>query len=83
MIDETQKILILKLKSTHMRKSSSFVGHSESVYIETEKKIDEKKLINKIKKVDGLSLVDKKIDGGYVTPDEASGEDDVLLAAKV
>ena len=81
MIDETQKIFNSKIEiyATCVR-VPVFVGHSESVYIETEKKIDEKKLINKIKKVDGLSLVDKKIDGGYVTPDEASGEDDVFIS---
>ena len=60
MIEETQKILNSKIDifSTCVR-VPVFVGHGESVYIETEKKIDEKKLINKIKKVSGLSLVDK------------------------
>ena len=57
-----------------------FVGHGESVYLETEKNIDLKKLITRIKKTNGLSLVDKRIDGGYVTPDESAGEDDVFIS---
>ena len=44
------------------------------------KKIDLKKLTSKIKKFPGLSLVDKRIDGGYVTPDESAGEDEVFIS---
>ena len=39
-----------------------------------------KKLIAKIKSFSGLSLVDEKIDGGYVTPDESAGEDEVFIS---
>ena len=55
-----------------------FVGHGESK--ETEKTVDLKKLVSKIKKSPGLSLVDKRVDGGYVTPDESAGEDDVFIS---
>ena len=81
MIEETQKIMDSKIEifSTCVR-VPVFVGHGESVFVETEKEIDLKKLIIKIKKFPGLSLVDKKIDGGYVTPDESAGEDDVFVS---
>ena len=81
MIDETQKILGSKIEifATCVR-VPVFVGHAESIFIETKKKIDLKKLIVKIKSFSGLSLVDEKIDGGYVTPDESAGEDEVFIS---
>ena len=57
-----------------------FVGHGESVFIETEKKINLKKAISAMKKFPGLSIVNESIDGGYVTPDESAGEDDVFVS---
>ena len=81
MMEETQKILNSKIEifATCVR-VPVFVGHAESIYIETKDKIDQKKLITKIKKFPGLSLVDKQIDGGYVTPDESAGEDSVFIS---
>ncbi len=81
MIEETQKILGEKIEifSTCVR-VPVFVGHGEAIFVETEKEIDLKKLITKIKKFPGLSLVDEKIDGGYVTPDESAGEDEVFIS---
>ena len=81
MIDETQKIFnsTIEIFATCVR-VPVFVGHSESIYVETKKKIDLKKLISKIKKSSGLSIVDKQIDGGYVTPDESAGQDDVFIS---
>ena len=81
MIEETQQIFKSKIDifSSCVR-VPVFVGHGEAIYIETEKTIDLKKLISKIKKSPGLSLVDKRIDGGYVTPEESAGEDDVFIS---
>jgi aspartate-semialdehyde dehydrogenase len=81
MVCETQKILKSKIEifSTCVR-VPVFVGHGEAIYLETKKKIDLKKLTSKIKKFPGLSLVDKRIDGGYVTPDESAGEDEVFIS---
>ena len=81
MVEETQKIFKEKIDifSTCVR-VPVFVGHGEAIYLETEKPIDMKKLITKIKKSPGLSLVDKRIDGGYVTPEESAGEDDVFIS---
>lgn len=81
MIEETQKILGSKIEifATCVR-VPVFVGHGESVYIETDKTIDLKKLISRINNFPGLSLVDEPIDGGYVTPDESAGEDEVFIS---
>ena len=81
MVEETQKILKSKIEifATCVR-VPVFVGHAESVYIETEKNINLKKLFQELKNFKGISLVDKSIDGGYVTPDESAGEDDVFLS---
>ena len=69
MVNETQKIMGKKIEifSTCVR-VPVFVGHGESIYLETEKNIDIKKLVTKLKKINGISIVDEKIDGGYVTP---------------
>ena len=81
MVNETQKIMGKKIEifSTCVR-VPVFVGHGESIYLETEKNIDLKKLASKLKKINGISIVDEKIDGGYVTPDESAGEDNVFLS---
>ena len=81
MFEETQKILKSKIDifATCVR-VPVFVGHAESIYIETEKEIDIKKALSKMKKTKGLSVVDENIDGGYVTPDESAGEDEVFVS---
>ncbi len=81
MIEETKKILKsdFDIFATCVR-VPVFVGHAEAIYLETKKSIDLKKLITKLKKSPGLSLVDEPIDGGYVTPDESAGEDDVFIS---
>ncbi len=81
MVEETKKIFNSEFEifSTCVR-VPVFVGHAESVYIETEKTVDLKKLKTKIKSLSELSLVDEHIDGGYVTPDETAGEDDVFVS---
>ncbi len=81
MFEETQKILKSKIDifATCVR-VPVFVGHAESIYIETEKEIDIKKALSKMKKAKGLSVVDENIDGGYVTPDESAGEDEVFVS---
>jgi len=81
MSEETQKILKSKIDifATCVR-VPVFVGHAESIYIETEKEIDLKKGVSKMKKTEGLSVLDENIDGGYVTPDESAGEDKVFIS---
>jgi aspartate-semialdehyde dehydrogenase len=75
MVVETKKILDPKVKmnATCVR-VPVFVGHSEAVNIEFEKEIDTKQAQDILREAPGIMLVDKREDGGYVTPVEAAGD---------
>jgi aspartate-semialdehyde dehydrogenase len=75
MVAETAKILDpdIKLTATCVR-VPVFAGHAESINIEFESAIDETEIRNILRDAPGLSLVDKREDGGYVTPVECAGE---------
>ncbi len=81
MVEETKKILKsnIEIFATCVR-VPVFVGHGEAVYLETEKTINMKNLENTLKKKSGISLVNHNVDGGYVTPDESAGEDEVFIS---
>jgi aspartate-semialdehyde dehydrogenase len=76
MMVETQKILdhSIQLTATCVR-VPVFIGHSESVNIEFEKPISAEKARSIRRGAPGVLVVDKREDGGYVTPIEAAGED--------
>ena len=78
---ETKKILDSKLKvaATCVR-VPVFIGHGESINIETEKSINYKSATKILKKAQGITVVDERKNGGYITPDESSGEDDVFVS---
>src|SRR3954454_21853392 len=75
MVVETKKILDprIKVHATCVR-VPVFVGHSEAVNIEFENEIsaDEARAI--LREAPGVMVVDKREDGGYVTPVEAVGD---------
>ena len=75
MVVETKKILdpSIKLTATCVR-VPVFVGHSEAVNIEFEREISADEARNILREAPGLMVVDKREDGGYVTPVEAVGE---------
>jgi len=75
MVVETKKILDPKIKlvATCVR-VPVFVGHSEAVNIEFENEISAKKAQSILREAPGIMLVDKREDGGYVTPVEAAGD---------
>ena len=75
MVVETKKILdpSIKLTATCVR-VPVFVGHSEAVNIEFENEISAEEARNILREAPGVMLVDKREDGGYVTPIEAVGE---------
>jgi aspartate-semialdehyde dehydrogenase len=52
-----------------------FVGHSESVNIEFERHITAERARQILRAAPGVLVVDKREDGGYVTPLECAGED--------
>jgi aspartate-semialdehyde dehydrogenase len=76
MMAECQKILDpdIQLTATCVR-VPVFIGHSESVNIEFEKPITAARAREILREAPGVLVVDKREDGGYITPVEVAGED--------
>ena len=72
---ETKKILdpAIKVTATCVR-VPVFVGHSEAVNIEFEDFLDEDEARDILREAPGIMVVDKREDGGYVTPVECVGD---------
>ena len=75
MVVETKKILGsgIKLTATCVR-VPVFVGHSEAVNIEFENEISAEQAQDILREAPGIMLIDKREDGGYITPVEAAGD---------
>jgi aspartate-semialdehyde dehydrogenase len=75
MTAETKKILDpnIKLTATCVR-VPTFVGHAEAVNIEFERPISDDEAREILREAPGCMVVDKREDGGYVTPVECVGE---------
>jgi aspartate-semialdehyde dehydrogenase len=75
MVVETKKILdpAIKLNATCVR-VPVFVGHSEAVNIEFERELGAARAQEILREAPGVLLIDKREDGGYVTPVEAAGD---------
>ena len=72
---ETKKILDPKIKLTATCvRVPVFVGHSESINIEFENEISAEQAQDILREAPGVMLVDKREDGGYVTPIECVGD---------
>lgn len=75
MMAETKKILDPKiLLSATCVRVPVFVGHSEAINIEFEKGISAEEARSILRSAPGCLVVDKREDGGYITPIEATGE---------
>ena len=75
MVVETKKILDPKIKvSATCVRVPVFVGHSEAVNVEFENEIDAEQAQAILREAPGVMLVDKREDGGYITPVEVVGE---------
>ncbi len=57
-----------------------FIGHAEAVHVEFEVPITAEQAMEALRDAPGVQLVDKREDGGYVTPAEAAGEDAVFVS---
>ncbi|WP_193172269.1 aspartate-semialdehyde dehydrogenase [Nisaea nitritireducens] len=57
-----------------------FIGHAESVFIETEKPLSVEEARDAMQDFPGLVVVDHRADEGYVTPHECAGEDAVYVS---
>ncbi|ODU19616.1 MAG: aspartate-semialdehyde dehydrogenase [Sphingomonas sp. SCN 67-18] len=75
MVVETKKILDPKIKlvATCVR-VPVFVGHSEAVTIEMENELSARRAQEILREAPGVMLVDKRENGGYVTPVECVGD---------
>jgi aspartate-semialdehyde dehydrogenase len=75
MVAETKKILDPKIRvSATCVRVPVFVGHSEAVNVEFEEEISAKEAQAILREAPGVMLIDKREDGGYVTPIECVGE---------
>ncbi|MEI9890356.1 MAG: aspartate-semialdehyde dehydrogenase [Caulobacteraceae bacterium] len=81
MVAETKKILdpAIEVTATCVR-VPVFVGHSESVNIEFHSAIDEDEARDILRESPGVVVIDKREDGGYITPVEAAGEHAVYVS---
>ena len=75
MVAETKKILDPKIKVTATCvRVPVFVGHSEAINIEMEKELPAEEAQRILREAPGVMLVDKREDGGYITPVECVGD---------
>ena len=81
MTNETKKILDTKieLSSTCVR-IPVLVSHSESVNIEFEQEFSLEKIKEVLNNAPGCSVIDKRENGGYVTPIEAAGKNETFIS---
>ncbi len=81
MVVETKKILDPKIKvSATCVRVPTFIGHAESINLEFENEIDEQRARAVLENAPGVTVVDHRENGGYVTPQECAGEDPVYVS---
>ena len=75
MVAETKKIIdaSIKLTATCVR-VPTFVGHGEAVNVEFENPLSDTDAREILRESPGILIVDKREDGGYVTPVECAGD---------
>ena len=78
---ETRKILdpSIAVTATCVR-VPVFIGHAEAVNVEFERPIGEAEARAALRAAPGVSVVDHRVDEGYVTPQESAGEDPVFVS---
>jgi aspartate-semialdehyde dehydrogenase len=81
MVMETRKIMgaDIKLSATCVR-VPTFIGHAEAVNMEFADPISVEEARAALKAAPGVSVVDHRVDEGYVTPAECPGEDPVFVS---
>jgi aspartate-semialdehyde dehydrogenase len=81
MVAETKKMLDPKIKLTATCvRVPVFIGHSEAVNLEFEKPISAEEARDILRDAPGCQVIDKREDGGYVTPYESAGEDATFIS---
>jgi len=81
MVVETKKILDpnIRVHATCVR-VPVFIGHAEAVNVEFEKPISADEARALLRAAPGISVIDHRVDEGYVTPAECAGEDAVYVS---
>jgi aspartate-semialdehyde dehydrogenase len=81
MVVETRKILDpdIAVFATCVR-VPVFIGHAEAVSVEFEKPITVNEARGTLRDAPGITVVDAREDGGYITPAECVGEDAVFVS---
>ncbi len=81
MMAETKKILdpSIKLSATCVR-VPVFIGHAEAINVEFESPISVEEACEALREAAGITLIDYRVDEGYVTPAECAGEDPVFVS---
>ena len=78
---ETKKMLDPKIKVTCTAvRVPVFIGHSEAVNIEFENPITADEAREILRDAPGCLVIDKREDGGYITPLESAGEDATYIS---
>ena len=81
MVNETKKIMgdqSIKVTATCVR-VPVYNAHSESVNIETKKKITSKKAVELLRKAPGIKIIDDLKNGKYPLPIDAHGQDETFV----
>ncbi|HVJ44254.1 MAG TPA: aspartate-semialdehyde dehydrogenase [Dongiaceae bacterium] len=78
---ETRKILdpSIPVTATCVR-APIFIGHSEAINVEFERPISEEEARSALRDAPGITVIDHRVDEGYVTPQECAGEDAVFIS---
>ena len=81
MVVETQKILdpTIQVSVTCVR-VPVFIGHAEAINIECEKPLGAHEARTLLADAPGVEVVDRREDGGYITPVECAGEPEVFVS---
>ncbi|MFN0042575.1 MAG: aspartate-semialdehyde dehydrogenase [Alphaproteobacteria bacterium] len=81
MVVETKKILdpAIKLIATCVR-VPVFIGHAEALHVEFARPISVEQARSALRRAPGITVVDHRVDEGYVTPVESAGEDSVFVS---
>ncbi|MBX3596462.1 MAG: aspartate-semialdehyde dehydrogenase [Rhizobiaceae bacterium] len=81
MLAETKKMLDPKIKLTATCvRVPVFIGHAEAVNIEFEKPITPDEAREILREAPGCLVIDKRENGGYITPIESAGEDATYIS---
>jgi aspartate-semialdehyde dehydrogenase len=81
MVVETKKILDpdIAVTATCVR-VPVFIGHAEAITVEFESAISVEQARSALKRAEGISVIDYRVEEGYVTPQECAGEDSVFVS---